>query len=1841
MLAGLDLYLCCISGPTTLYTVPDTNISGRRYFGQIRATGMDGDDAMWGYGAFCGIPSPSSSSAASAGGGWSPPTETDHIAEGSFTWELAPHGRIETEENPMSSKASTIKNWNVSQSGHNDNNYAKWQMLIQGDDSDSNQISFMVVRKDDKEYAVSERETVLKEGTPAPATTTHVAMGTGRITGSTTGISFKVNEKTTVTDAQLLRILKYDTGLTYTESISGDVPNKTTYALAVKVQVGSGGIQAFKNAHVDSISYVPHEKYRLETEVEDPLAEVKAGEFGEEPYEAMAGFPTTENLYFVNGGTEFAVQIQYEYVKDANAKRKYTQNYTPVTSEAKWHDSGLFEHTGADSKSDPDPSGSKNVVCSQCGFSHKPDWQADQHEAVAWEPEDDGSLTPVSWRWTYHADKEDTLQYTLEWEQAINRFAYAKLKDCKVWRLEEAKVNGIAKLTFQEDTVTAEIIGEAIDAIYNAAQSETAEEGRLYHSLQPENGDNFIFKNLLSLRGCELCYIHNAAEDLIKASQNPNVMYNNTWAISDYLILEETKADLSLLYYEYDCNNTTIPIAQLSVTGNRQDNTYTLVAPEVNFDAVNPAKGTEEAVCQNGQTLYGADIEPDDIMFGGYNGNYSSPSTKYNGKSGYHSGNITLGTQKIFQTGYQHGDAGVVDGFHCAEPQVNHKIASPFRLLYEEIDVHDYDARNGEYNLHDSTAFYRNLIRYGSAPPIYQSGQDPLYQAPGFHLDTTYSNHHTKINNVVVHNPVSTQFAALIPLPKELDQRTDENPKASDLNVDFGTCIDPCEYAVLTCTYTGTHFHTDACYSILENTYVTEGTTGTKAYTTVDTPNLFTAPEAGDYTVTLAGTAGEGTGVGTGGNGATITGTVSLAKDQKVLLGIGRTGEIMANGNGGASADLSTNFVYEDSAAIAGHSTSGSPSLPAGTYYWGPRISASNGQLYRVDYYGSNLNRANFYPGYYYPVAADGNFTDKAGASARYRYLSSNHVQIYYDVNQNIAPNGLEFKVGGGEGVVLNHVTVVEMSHRLMVAGGGGGGGEYGAGANGGNAGYPNGANGGHAAGCGHEDGIGAGQTGVRAQFAIPIANSRPGSGGGGWYAGTKEHEHNGGGGGSSYYTSAVQSVVHGQTTRTTGSATVSWTHRVEQKYKTELLSCREPHHAPNTNWHRYTSGWMHTNGVVCSGSDCTECTNGTPLKTPTGYPVTPTDMSQFYIIQHNGVYHFTHSNDVTCDTCGEVVAFDTYTTDAGKTDKPCVWKVTNTDAPAYDTKASTTSRDHYPFGDPICWKACGNDDNHKKKTDFSIAGTHYDTSGEFVILDKEFELYFPNTGNFYGDGAYGVGQTQNPEGKGYTNAMDTTVWLKRKYVVLSWSSIYKNKMYLAGEAIPLGTYEESTHTWKDDSPANYRYNLRCVLANPEQFNGKIGFYAVAKNAPNEKWAENFEEDRNDSRTYRYAYHDARKELSVDVLGRIGVLNIQDTGDYRFSNTFKMPLTEWFIPNLVRKVDALKQRYVVVDQDNIWGDPISESTKGQNTWGTTAWMNDRSKLLPFALAPKINSIRSLRNQAHRVGYKDYLSLYTIGNYYSENDSGSDYYKVQISPYYYHLNLDTGKWTPLDLYSNDSDEYKKFYTFGSTGNTNEYNWWYFLNWEEENARRNYTEAERSRTLAVFDKYYLQGNGEDYEAQRIKIPSGYSWIQGNAQRLFLFDRTRTFIGSSSTMGANMNPGMRMAELSFHRQAQRYHFTLGLPSSTRIVGKGEKPTSENITKLSNTNGVIVLALDIVARGTTWTIRYDGVPLGEQKLQIMDGGKTYDYGGNPDGPGDKPVVILYSDDKSSRHDLTTEGTH
>lgn len=594
------------------------------------------------------------------------------------------------------------------------------------------------------------------------------------------------------------------------------------------------------------------------------------------------------------------------------------------------------------------------------------------------------------------------------------------------------------------------------------------------------------------------------------------------------------------------------------------------------------------------------------------------------------------------------------------------------------------------------------------------------------------------------------------------------------------------------------------------------------------------------------------------------------------------------------------------------------------------------------------------------------------------------------------------------------------------------------------------------------------------------------------------------------------------------------------------------------------------------------------------------------------------------------------------------------------NTWDASSSACHYAYGDSRCWTPCNNDDNHKKKTGQLVQHGNevVSISDTFINIDREFKIYYPSTGDFsQAPNMHGILDTTSVRGMGYVDNMDCSKWTRDKYVIFPVNVVFKDE---DGNFTKQASAYQPINLFYVPQDGEYIWTFYAVLGNNEVNNGTAKFVSIASNANTiEYYDESVDVTNKDrvDRTYA-ARHTATKVQYVDVLGSIGGLTIEDTGDFRFATLFKQPKNNgtWLIKNLVPQVNLKLPNKVLSDDKDLRFEDVSVDTLWHDAYSTqySSTGGKAYKHVQLPLTPADNPIQALKKQPMRPGYNLYMDISTVGNYYGENlDTSGEYtdsnlyYKMQITPRYWLLNLDTNAYTPLDVYMGQSGNYKPVAAFDCDSSVSEY--YLYMDWQNEYQRRNYTAREKKTTGDVVDFF------TPAESPRIRVQSTQKDILGTAQRLFLNDLNRTFIGSATTYGVDQNPETALAEPIYGRQAQRWNWTIGLPSSSVFVKAGEDCTTANIEKISSQNAVIVCTLQIYVRGEVWTLAYDGTAInnvdkdktGKTGVKIFDDGPYKDKVYTP--PVDPktgkltidPIVSVYSNDHTSADDLRTEGSH
>lgn len=427
-----------------------------------------------------------------------------------------------------------------------------------------------------------------------------------------------------------------------------------------------------------------------------------------------------------------------------------------------------------------------------------------------------------------------------------------------------------------------------------------------------------------------------------------------------------------------------------------------------------------------------------------------------------------------------------------------------------------------------------------------------------------------------------------------------------------------------------------------------------------------------------------------------------------------------------------------------------------------------------------------------------------------------------------------------------------------------------------------------------------------------------------------------------------------------------------------------------------------------------------------------------------------------------------------------------------------------------------------------------------------------------------------------------------------------------------------------------------------------------------------------DRRVNLTSLHGAHVTKYVDLVGRIGNMMITSTSDIRFINFFKRPNPNgsYLINGVVQEVfENIQRDYLSWHWNNgqlaydVRHRQVSKDTAMYNTWGSNMWKgssvsdeygkddnkdwDDNQVVVPkpsdtngaadvvqngsnpsaLPLASDRNNINVYRNEQLKPGYTINYEITTTGNYES---------RVQIKPYFYALDLDTGKLKPIDVYMKTDDEYLGINYFGaadglpltwSDGSVGDItdekmveklnSYILSLDWNNEAELRMYTDLEKQLTHAIHDNFVEyrtdDENGNDIhgditgdnllEPEPVRIPSGDFFELGNLQSQIVTNKARTYIGTRYTMYENFrhsnthtgplvdgvtacsmlhdtNLWDKVNDLEYTKKAQRWHLKLGLPSSAVFTlvenGVHYEPFEDKVV-----NGEKMKAYEEVANG------------------------------------------------------------
>lgn len=455
----------------------------------------------------------------------------------------------------------------------------------------------------------------------------------------------------------------------------------------------------------------------------------------------------------------------------------------------------------------------------------------------------DGSYTiTVVGRVPAHAVCGPECSYTLPaiqdtWKQKVN-FDYLKISRVEVYKIEESRITQVdnifgdgnselkAKIKSGDPTIFSNIAQK--NANGDDVEAQSSKHGRLRYSLETNQHDTVVWyegartnksdgqgwngtqyssaigqsharaKGILYTNGNYTTakdYHKTTANDLDEARpefakfDERRTSLNKGTVISDMLILQTSSGNQSVMYFEKD-------------TEEKQAQEQ---FPDVNVTKV-------ELWDNNSNSA--ANWANDEILVGSYNGHYelTGDTAATNKKFWGHSdakNTFTQGVGSNITTKFDSMPAGVV------------RPSAPSSDLYIWTDEAIVETnKNGPYETGDAFTFYKQMLTWKSPNPYPEYGvplMDNAYEAQlqpdfdnglGVVLDANYSDNHQKVNDIVIHTPVSVEDAMVIALPEDRDQRTETPAGGAAALIEeqnsLKVCpLDPalCEFRVLNCQH--------------------------------------------------------------------------------------------------------------------------------------------------------------------------------------------------------------------------------------------------------------------------------------------------------------------------------------------------------------------------------------------------------------------------------------------------------------------------------------------------------------------------------------------------------------------------------------------------------------------------------------------------------------------------------------------------------------------------------------------------------------------------------------------------------------------------------------------------------------------------------------------------------------------------------------------------------------------------------------------------------------------------------------------------------------------------------
>ena len=235
---------------------------------------------------------------------------------------------------------------------------------------------------------------------------------------------------------------------------------RVSYAMTINVVLPDGQVIPLTNEDVHWAIYGTDEgrTFKFQQIAGDAYAQIKQGELDNVSYEAMAGTPTTEDLFISMGGEQYVVNMQYRYVED-----DYIRTYeceTEETPNLTYYKIGdAFTVTKSSEKRKEDST------------------RRDQNSSPVWETD------PYS---EYSTAREEQLK-------AAKIEFYEKLKGLEIDTNNETYGSYYSDCIASVDDLAARFKG-FLDSLTEASQTQDSADVILFKGTDPDTGEQFEIK---------------------------------------------------------------------------------------------------------------------------------------------------------------------------------------------------------------------------------------------------------------------------------------------------------------------------------------------------------------------------------------------------------------------------------------------------------------------------------------------------------------------------------------------------------------------------------------------------------------------------------------------------------------------------------------------------------------------------------------------------------------------------------------------------------------------------------------------------------------------------------------------------------------------------------------------------------------------------------------------------------------------------------------------------------------------------------------------------------------------------------------------------------------------------------------------------------------------------------------------------------------------------------------------------------------------------------------------------------------------------------------------------